>query len=265
MIRRIYNITEPLEWMDSLIHDELLSTPFCGRERVLSLAQKGGNLLLEAYKGGRRLGIFCLMVLDEEKYIETLFLYAREKGAYEILLKYLRETYPGYEAWFVLNPKNPVLRPFLSERHAFFYEEQRYMEYCGGEADNPDEVIPYCDLYQDEYIKIHSRDGYWDGGKVLEKKEDFCIFLSIKSGRIAGYMDLSQGSGIKEIMDLLVLPEYRNQGIGSLLLRKAIFFSRESRLVLTVDTSNAPANHLYEKMGFREIPMNGAVTAKLTL
>ena len=66
-------------------------------------------------------------------------------------------------------------------------------------------------------------------------------------------------------MDLWILPEYRNQGIGALLLKKAIFANGDKRLVLTVDIDNAPAIHLYEKMGFEEIPANNNITAKLVL
>ena len=66
-------------------------------------------------------------------------------------------------------------------------------------------------------------------------------------------------------IDIRVLPEYQNHGIGALLLKKAIYANKENRLVLTVDTDNAPANHLYEKLGFEEIPMNNIITAKLDL
>lgn len=265
MIKRLNDITECLEWMDDLIGDEALSTPFCGRDRILSILGKGNNLLLGTYEAERLIGVFCLMVIDAEKYIETLFLYTREELAYEDLLAYLSKEYHGYETWFVFNPKNPVLKNFLSRKRAFFYEEQRYMEYKGAEKENISGIISYDDLYKDEYISIHSNEGYWDGEKVLEKQSDFHIFLCIRDNKLVGYIDLSKGKDTNEIMDIRVLSDYQNCGIGAMLLKKAIFANKGSRLVLTVDTDNAPANHLYEKLGFEEIPANNAVTAKLDL
>ena len=265
MIKRINDISECLTWLDELVCDEFFSTPFCDKERIILIAEKRGSLLLGAYEAERLTGIFCLMILDAEKYIETLFLYTREKQAYEDLLAYLLKEYRGYEIWFVFNPKNPALRAYLSQKEAFFYEEKRYMEYKGAGEENVGEIMLYDDLYKDEYIGIHSDEGYWDGEKVLEKKDDFYIFLCIRDNKIAGYIDLSKGENTNEIMDIRVLPEYQNHGIGAMLLKKAIYANKENRLVLTVDTDNAPANHLYEKLGFEEIPMNNIITAKLDL
>ena len=265
MIKRLNDISECFAWMNELIGDASFSTPFCDKERIMSVSRKDGSLLFGAYEGESLTGVFCLMVLDGERYIETLFLYTREERAYEELLAFLSKEYPGYEMWFVFNPRNPILRAWLPKKNAFFYEEQRYMEYRGTPEEDAGEVICYDDRYRDEYLRIHSKEGYWDGEKVLERKDEFHIFLCIKDDRPVGYIDLSRGTDTNEIMDIRVLPEYRNRGIGALLLKKAIFVNRDNRLVLTVDTDNAPANHLYEKLGFRELPMNNIITAKLTL
>lgn len=265
MIQKINDITDCLDWMNDLLYDESFSSPFCDRERILAVSRKDNHLLLGAYEAGRLIGVFCLMVIDAEKYIETIFLYAREEQAYEDLLAYSSKEYHGYEMWFVFNPKNSVLRDCLSKREAFFYKEQRYMEYKGTGEEDTGEIIPYDDLYKGEYISIHSKEGYWDGEEVLEKKDDFHIFLCIRDKKLSGYIDLSKGKDTNEIMDIRVLPEYRNCGIGALLLKKAIFANGENRLVLTADTDNAASNHLYEKLGFEEIPMNNVITAKLVL
>lgn len=265
MIRRINDIAEYQAWLTDLVDDPCFSTPFCGRERIAAIAEKEDSLLLAAFEGQRLTGIFCLLVLEAEQYIETLFLYTRTRTAYEDLMAYLSEAYHGYEAWFVFNPKNHILTTYLSEKQAFFYTEQRYMSYQGGEQDDVCEIVPYSDAYRDEYIRLHSRDGYWDGEKVLAGIDGFHVLLCLKDGRPVGYIDLGKGNAVNEIMDLLILPEYRNHGLGALLLRKAIFINRGHRLILTVDIDNAPANHLYKKLGFVEIPANNAVTAKLVV
>lgn len=266
MVKEINEITCYLEWLDDFICDEYFSTPFFDKERIVSVAKKDGSFLLASYEGQKLTGIFCLLVLDEEKYIETLFLYSRERRSYEELMDYLSKQYGGYEVWFVYNPMNYVLKTYLSEKKAFFYVEQRYMEYQGGEKEDVLEIVPYCELYQDEYISIHSKDGYWDGEKVLANMDEFYIYLCVRDNRIAGYIDFSIGSNVNEIMDILVLPEYRNMGIGALLLKKAIFINDDNnRLVLTVDVDNLPANHLYEKVGFKELSSNNCITAKVVL
>lgn len=265
MIKKVKEITDYLGWLDAFICDEQLSTPFYDKERILSVAQKESSLLLAAYEEEELTGIFCLLLLDDEKYIETLFLYTRKRRAYEEMMDYLSKHYAGYEIWFVFNPMNEVLKTYLSEKQAFFYEKQRYMEYQCGEKENVSEIIPYSDYYRNAYIGIHSKDGYWDGEKMLANIDEFYICLCIRDNRLVGYIDLSKGSKINEIMDIFVLPEYRNAGIGALLLKKAIFINDSNRLVLTVDVDNVPANHLYEKIGFEEMSSNNCVTAKVTL
>ena len=88
------------------------------------------------------------------------------------------------------------------------------------------------------------------------------MFLCVRDNKLVGYIDLSKGIDLVEIMDIWILPEYRNQGIGTLLLRKAISFVGSKRLILTVDVDNNPANHLYEKIGFKEILSNNCMTAR---
>lgn len=264
MIKTIDDITEHLNWLDGFLCDESFSSPFCDRKRIISASSKENNILLGAYKDETLAGIFCLMVLDDEKYIETIFLYCKESESYGELMDYLAENYCGYEAWFVFNPKNCVLRERLLDRKAFFYTEQRYMDYQGEILRDGEEIIPYCEGYKDEYIAIHSDDGYWNGQNVVEKIDDFDVFLCVRDGQLVGYIDISKGK-VPEIMDIRIIPEYRNQGIGALLLRKAISFVNGRRLILTVDVDNDAANHLYEKIGFKEIALNNCMTAKFVI
>lgn len=263
MIKTISDINEHFGWLDGYIYDPSFSSPFCDKERIISVSGKVDHVLLGAYKDGQLTGIFCLMVMDDEKTIETIFMYCRDRASYEELMDYLASSYCGYEVWFVFNPKNHILKNSLISRNAFFYTEQRFMEYQGEVLPDTEEIIPYCAAYKDDYIKIHNNDGYWDGEKVLDQIDHFDVFLCIKNNRLVGYMDISKGTDLVEIMDIWTLPEYRNQGIGALLLRKAISFVSGKRLILTVDVDNDTANHLYEKMGFREIASNNCVTAKV--
>ncbi len=73
--------------------------------------------------------------------------------------------------------------------------------------------------------------------------------------QIVGFIGMILMAPESDILDITVLPEKRNGGIGTKLF-EALFTAAKKRLVdtvyLEVRTSNAPARHLYEKMGFRE-------------
>jgi ribosomal protein S18 acetylase RimI-like enzyme len=54
------------------------------------------------------------------------------------------------------------------------------------------------------------------------------------------------------IMDIALLPEYRNQGIGSTLLKEILREAQKNDLCVTIHVERLnPALHLYEWLGFR--------------
>jgi ribosomal protein S18 acetylase RimI-like enzyme len=65
-----------------------------------------------------------------------------------------------------------------------------------------------------------------------------------------------QGRPLLNIHDLAVLPGQRNRGTGRALLAAAEAHARATgccKLTLEVQEDNAPARHLYEKFGFRDV------------
>lgn len=56
------------------------------------------------------------------------------------------------------------------------------------------------------------------------------------------------------IMDIALLPPFRNRGIGTALLRQTQIFAaeRSQRVSIHVETFN-PARHLYERLGFKPV------------
>lgn len=61
------------------------------------------------------------------------------------------------------------------------------------------------------------------------------------------------------VLSMAVLPEYRDQGIGTLLLNEMIRKAKNSGFIslsLSVDPKN-PALHLYERHGFVKVGING--------
>lgn len=73
---------------------------------------------------------------------------------------------------------------------------------------------------------------------------------------IVGFIGLVMMAPESDILDITVLPEKRNQGVGRNLMTE--LFSRAlqkgvTTTYLEVRQSNAPARHLYDKMGFQPI------------
>lgn len=77
-------------------------------------------------------------------------------------------------------------------------------------------------------------------------------------GLVVGYMGMWKIFNEAHITNVAVLPEYRNKGIGKMLLEKMIEVCRCSEIdvmSLEVRKNNEPAKSLYRKFGFREVGM----------
>ncbi len=73
--------------------------------------------------------------------------------------------------------------------------------------------------------------------------------------QIVGFIGLIMMAPESDILDITVLPQKRNAGIGARLMRELFDRAKEIGVTTTyleVRVSNSPARHLYEKMGFQE-------------
>jgi GNAT superfamily N-acetyltransferase len=80
-------------------------------------------------------------------------------------------------------------------------------------------------------------------------------YKAVRNGRIMGcaYVHLRDASGY--IFNVNVNRSYRRQGVATLLMKhlEAVTLARNRRWVaLQVDNGNAPAQHLYEELGYRQ-------------
>ena len=69
-----------------------------------------------------------------------------------------------------------------------------------------------------------------------------------------GYCVAQRSSLVVGITKLVVAPQHRRQGVGRVLLERAIEMARANRVPtcsLHVDTENAPAKGLYLSLGFQ--------------
>lgn len=94
---------------------------------------------------------------------------------------------------------------------------------------------------------------------ALQDSRDGVMLVAKADGRIIGSASLNRlprRMRHRGEIGLTVRKAYWNQGVGSALLQRLIFFARENgfdMLELQVRSDNAAAIHLYEKYGFEKI------------
>lgn len=220
------------------------------------------------YSGQELAGVFSFLVNPDERYLEMLVGLSREERAYQEVLDWLRQRFPAYEADFVFNPNNRLLRKALEERGAGFDTEQLRLVWnrlCDGEDGNL-VVVPYEEFYRAGYLALHRNEGrYWTGEKVIAAPDRFRVFLALRRGAVVGYIDVTYPYGENEPYDLFVCEEARRKGYGKALLRKALAANGSADMAALVETDNIPAIRLFRSLGFIDDPSGSSVLARLTL
>ena len=100
------------------------------------------------------------------------------------------------------------------------------------------------DRYEDIAAIDYEKVLHWVNRKIEANICDYCCVLA--NGEKAAYYRLCEDG---ELDDLYVLPPFREQGIGSEILRKCIA-EAEKDLYLYVFRGNTRAIGLYERFGF---------------
>lgn len=80
--------------------------------------------------------------------------------------------------------------------------------------------------------------------------------VAVENGQVLGYVGSQYGYGEADMMNLAVVPDFRNRGIGQQLVTELISHLavlNVKSLTLEVRQSNAAAISLYEKMGFQQV------------
>lgn len=95
----------------------------------------------------------------------------------------------------------------------------------------------------------------YDGGLYAEMRAKTFSELEKFVGLDFSKMSVETGPGEFYFDSLAVLPEFRGQGIGTLLMQHGIAKARAlhfSRIALLVDFENPDAMHLYKSLGFKK-------------
>lgn len=112
------------------------------------------------------------------------------------------------------------------------------------------------DLEQISNILNTEFDDFWNENLLkseIENPNSKCI-MAKSNDEIVGFACIWKAVDDIHVTNIVVKKIYRNQGIGSLLLKELIEISNKENVVsltLEVNASNLPAQNLYEKYGFK--------------
>ena len=216
--------------------------------------------------GGNINGIFVLLILPTEKYIEMIIGLSKSEHAYNELFKYLEKDYKGYRCDFVINPKNILLKNILVSKDAKFEnEQQRMIVGLSSHRDYLLDIQLYSEQWKQAYINMHVKETYWTAEKVLSAFDRFRVFLAINHEQLIGYLDVTYTYKQNEPYSLIVLPEYQNLGYEQALLSKAIQMNGTNTMMILVDVNAKEEIKIYEEAGFEVIKGQNSIFATITI
>lgn len=260
-----------MDFIHEINGDPNFSDPMlCSQEQIqcnlLDALNKPAHQIWGSFQGEEIVGLFVFLVLEEEAYIEMLVGLSRTVKAYDEMLSFLKEKYKGYQVDFVYNPNNHLLHDLLQDEKAEFYPEQQKMVL---KRDVPykssHQIELYSPKYREQYLSIHSNDGYWTADKVIDALDRFRIILAIEKDEVVGYIDVTHKLDENEPYDMFVKEEYRNRGYGKAMLARAIELNKPKDMMLLIETDNTVAIALYESLGFVRSIGENSITAHVVL
>ncbi len=79
------------------------------------------------------------------------------------------------------------------------------------------------------------------------------IYIYKENNINKGFIHIQNGLDIIDLLNIIVKPEYQNQGIGSVLLKYIIDNKQSKKIMLEVRSKNINAIKLYQKYDFKII------------
>ena len=79
------------------------------------------------------------------------------------------------------------------------------------------------------------------------------IYIYKENNINKGFIHVQNGLDIIDLLNIIVKPEYQNQGIGSVLLKYIIDNKQDKKIMLEVRSKNINAIKLYQKYDFKII------------
>lgn len=117
------------------------------------------------------------------------------------------------------------------------------------------QVVPWTEEQKEQFVRGQFR------AQMLHYKQNYTeadYSIILLDGRPAGRLYLHQDPDDIRIMDIVVAPEHRRSGIGTLLLQEILERARAAGHSVSIHVEQFnPALHLYERLGFQTIDTNG--------
>ena len=79
------------------------------------------------------------------------------------------------------------------------------------------------------------------------------IYIYKENNNVKGFIHTQNGLDIIDLLNIIVKPEYQNQGIGSVLLKYIIDNKQDKKIMLEVRSKNINDIKLYQKYDFKII------------
>ena len=238
-----------------------ISSPYLFEHNLIMAVNRPDQIVLGVWQDNEMAGLFVLIISRDDKNVEMKVDACRSAEALEAVIVYMQETYPGFQADFVFNPANRLLKELLIRKGATFDPEQVWMEFSGHCPDIDTEGVEVLsEPYKEQYLAMHVRDVYWTGEKVLES-DRFRVLIGVEDGCVAGYLDVTCRMEENEVYSLLVKPSDRETGWSRKLLVKALEMNTPRGMMVLTNVEDIADTALYESVGFEKVPGRNSITA----
>lgn len=222
------------------------------------------NKLLACIEDNQLIGILSLLVVQKEKYLELLGVFA-EFNFQEVTKKFyvhLKSKYSGYQFDASFPQENIEGIQFMESIHAkclgfdieLTLSKDDFVKKC-----STDSIVPLSKEYYEQFKILHDENFtnvYWTSKRIINALDKFDIFLILKNRAVIGSIVISKSGGKKEVIYFIeTTKEYRRLGYAKKLLTKALehlFQKGTTKVMLLVERENEPALNLYKSLGFIE-------------
>ena len=121
---------------------------------------------------------------------------------------------------------------------------------------------------EDELVKLYKAGGWWKDNydkshikNLIKGSFAFAVVIDNKKNQTIGMgRILSDGISDAYIQDLVILPEYRNKGIGKQLVEKLLGYCRSKNIKWIALIAEPEQDEFYSKIGFK--PMKKYIPMK---
>lgn len=264
MIKQIYELESYRDFIEKLKMDPNYSDPhyIYAPDTLLKVFERDDRNVYAVFEQAEVIGLFVILVIPTDQYLEMLIGYAKEEQAYHELLTFMKQEYPGYKMDFIFNPGNEAIRNVLYSYGARFETEQMRMI-----AEKPSEyrrkhhIELLTDQYIDQYRSMHIQDTYWTAEKVLQAKDRFKVYVALSDDKVIGFIDVTYCYDENEPYDIQVDDSYFGEGVEADLLSYALEQNRPKSMMVLVDVDQETEIETYEKVGFNAILRQNSITA----